>query len=141
MEDIFGSVLFVVVGVATVVALIAFTGAGKIYDQVGKGAFSLDRDESTRRSGGGGAPESDPARDDEIRQMLTARNALRASHGREQVDVEQELAALTRPSVDPALRDEVRDLVIAKNNRRTAKGLEPLDVDAEVERQLRAFGG
>jgi hypothetical protein len=140
MEDAFGIVLFVVVGVAAVVALWAFTGAGKIYDQLGKGAFSLDRDESSS-SAHAGAPESDPARDDEIRQMLTARNARRAAQGREQVDVETELAALTRPAVDPALREEVRELVRAKNNRRIAKGLEPLDVEDEVERQLKAHGG
>jgi hypothetical protein len=139
MEDAFGPVLFVVVAVAAVVALIAFTGAGRIYDQLGKGPFSLDREE--RPPGGGPAPEADPARDDEIRQMLTARNSLRSARGGEEVDVETELAALTRPSADSALREEVRELVVARNHRRIAKGLEPLDVDAEVERQLRALGG
>lgn len=139
MEDYFGVILFVVVAVAGVVALIAFTGAGKIYDQVGKGPFSLDREEPAR--GGGGAPENDPDRDEEIRQMLTARNARRAAQGLDQVDVEEELANLTRPAADPALRAEVRELVVAKNNRRIARGLEPLDIEAEVDRQLKAHGG
>ena len=141
MEEAFGLVLFIVVGVTAVIALIAFMGAGKVYDQVGKGAFSMDREEGARAGGGSTAPENDPARDDEIRQMLTARNARRAAQGREQVDVEAELAALTRPAVDPALRAEVREFVLAKNARRIAKGLEPLDVEVEIERQLRAHGG
>jgi hypothetical protein len=141
MEDAFGIVLFVVVGVGIVCAIWAITGVGKVYDQVGKGVFSLDRDEDSGRPAHRGVPENDPARDDEIRQMLTARNARRAAQGREQVDVEAELAALTRPAVDPGLRDEVAELVVAKNHRRIAKGLEPLDVDAEIERQLRALGG
>ena len=86
---------------------------------------------------------SDAERDDEIRQLLTARNARRAAAGRETVDVEAELARLVRPAVevDPALREEIRELVVAKNARRVRKGLEPLDVEAEVERQVRELGG
>ena len=78
-------------------------------------------------------------RDDEIRQMLIARNARREAAGRETVDVETELARLVAPAteIDPALREEIRELVVAKNARRERKGLEPLDVDAEVERQIR----
>jgi hypothetical protein len=141
MEEAFGIVLFVVVGVGLVCAIWAITGVGKIYDQVGKGAFSLDRESDAPGPARRVAPENDPARDDEIRQMLTARNARRAAQGREQVDVEAELAALTRPAADPELEAEVRDLVLAKNHRRLAKGLEPLDVEAEVQRQLRGLGG
>ena len=76
-------------------------------------------------------------RDEEIRQMLEARNARRIRQGKEPLDVETELAALSRPAVDPGLAGEVRDLVVARNARRVRQGKEPLDVEAEVERRLR----
>jgi hypothetical protein len=79
-------------------------------------------------------------RDDEIRQLLEARNARRLARGQAPVDVESELRALTRPAADPALEAEVRQLVVARNERRGRQGKEPLDVDAEVARQLRELG-
>src|SRR3954462_10807879 len=41
MEDAFGIVIFVVVGVAAVVAVGTFFTSGKAYDQIGKGGLSL----------------------------------------------------------------------------------------------------
>jgi hypothetical protein len=76
-------------------------------------------------------------RDEEIRQMLEARNARRVRQGREPLDLEAEMAALARPAFDPGLAREVRDLVIARNARRARQGKEPLDVEAEVQRRLR----
>jgi hypothetical protein len=95
------------------------------------------RDGSDRPAG-----ETTPAmaageRDEEIRQMLEARNARRVRQGREPLDLEAEMAALARPAIDPGLAREVRDLVIARNARRARQGKEPLDVEAEVERRLR----
>ena len=43
-------------------------------------------------------------RDDEIRQMLVARNARRLRHGRPELDVEAELRRLTRAGGIPELR-------------------------------------
>jgi hypothetical protein len=90
-------------------------------------------------------PPSSPAavaeRDDEIRQLLAARNDRRSRRGQAPLDVEQELRRLTGPVVDPGLRDEVRQLVIARNDRRQRAGKAPLDVDDEVERQLRELNG
>ncbi len=83
-------------------------------------------------------------RDDDIRQMLEARNARRAARGEAPVDVEAELHALTRPgdpTTDPEILEEVRALVQARNARRVARGREPLDVDAEIARQLRDLPG
>ena len=80
-------------------------------------------------------------RDDEIRQMLTARNERRARRGEEPLDVEAELARLTKPAVDPGLELEVRQLVIARNERRLRQGKEPLDVETEIDRQLRDLQG
>jgi hypothetical protein len=140
VEDAFTYVIFGVVAVGVVAAVVGLLLSGKAYDDIGKGIFFKDSD-------GPRVPETAPVnaaeRDDEIRQMLTARNARRAAAGRDTVDVDAELARLVAPAteIDPALRAEIRELVVAKNARRERKGLEPLDVDAEVERQVRELGG
>jgi hypothetical protein len=136
MQDAFGIVLVVVVVLAAIVAIATLAGFGRAYDQIGRGGMSL-RDGSDRPVG-----EITPAlaageRDEEIRQMLQARNARRLRQGREPLDVEAEMAALARPAIDPGLAREVRDLVVARNARRARQGKEPLDVEAEVERRLR----
>jgi hypothetical protein len=136
MQDAFGIVLVVVVVLAVLVAIVTLAGTGRAYDEIGRGGLSL-RDGSDRP-----AREATPAmaageRDEEIRQMLEARNARRIRQGREPVDVEAEMAALARPAVDAGLAGEIRDLVIARNARRARQGKEPLDVDAEVARRLR----
>ena len=133
MQDAFWIVLLVVVVGASVVAVITFAMSEKTYAQIGRGALSLDQ--PTRNE-----TVSSLGRDDEIRQMLEARNERRVRRGQEPLDIEAELAALVRPAADPALAAEVRDLVIARNERRVRMGREPLDVEAEVARQLRELG-
>src|SRR3954471_18386905 len=125
MQDAFGIVLFVVVAIGVVVAIASLFTRGRLYDDIGRGGLSIDRPPP----GPAGAAE----RDDDIRQMLEARNARRAARGEATADVESELAALTRPSpaADPDLVAEVRALVQARNHRRLARGQEPLDVEAE----------
>jgi hypothetical protein len=83
------------------------------------------------------AAGSDAERDEEIRQMLDARNARRERRGEPPLDVDAELAALARPAPDPGLREEVRQLVVASNHRRVRAGKAPLDVEAELERRIR----
>jgi hypothetical protein len=136
MQEAFGLVIVVVVVLAAIVAVIAIAGSGRLYDQIGRGGLSL-RDGSQR-------PARDPApaaaageRDEEIRQMLEARNARRVRQGKEPLDVDVELAALIRPAVDPGLAMEIRQLVEARNARRVRQGKDPLDVEAEVARRLR----
>jgi hypothetical protein len=136
VQDVFGIVLVIVVILAALVAIVTVSGFGKAYDQIGRGGLSL-RDGSDRP-----AREPTPAiaageRDEEIRQMLQARNARRLRQGREPLDVEAELAALSRPAVDASLALEIRQLVEARNARRLRQGKEPLDVDAEVARRIR----
>jgi hypothetical protein len=133
----------VVIGVSIlgiIGAVVAFVGSGKLYEQVGKGDFALDREPA----GGGPAPGSAAARAEaeaEIRQFVEAKSARREARGEPPLDIDAEVAALTRtPTVDDALRDEVRQLVIARNERRIRRGEEPLDVEAEVDRQLRDAG-
>jgi hypothetical protein len=144
MQEALGIVIFVVVGVGAVIAVISLFGRSRLYDDIGRGGLSIGEDRDLRPSGGGTAPAPASAaeRDAEIRQMLEARNARRAAQGRPTVDVEDELAQLTKPSAsDPEILEEVRTLVEARNARRIARGQEPLDVEAEIERQLRDLPG
>jgi hypothetical protein len=138
MEEAFAIVLFVVVGVAIVVAVWALATSSGSYSQIGSGGISIGDDGTSRAAA---APAEAAVREDEIRQMLEARNVHRTARGEDPVDVDAELRALMAPAVDPELREEVRTLVEARNARRVARGEEPLDVEAEVDRQLRELGG
>jgi hypothetical protein len=144
MQEAFGIVLFVVVGIGVVVAIVSLFTRGRLYDDIGRGGMSIGEDRDTRPRGGAAAAPIDSAeRDAEIRQMLEARNARRAARGEATIDVDEELRSLTRPSAaaDPEIAEEVRQLVEARNARRVARGQEPLDVEAEIERQLRDLPG
>jgi hypothetical protein len=136
------AVVVIVVSILGIVAaVVAFMGSGRLYEQVGKGAFALDREPET-----GPPPDSAAWRaeaEEEIRQLVEARSARREARGEAPLDVEAEVAALMEapaPARDDALREEVRQLVEARNERRLRRGEEPLDVDAEVDRQLRELG-
>lgn len=140
VQEAFGPVLFGVMIVGTLIAVLTFASARSSYDDIGKGGLNdgTDRPAHEPMTGAG----ADAMRDEEVRQMLEAKNARRVRRGLEPLDVEQELAALIRPAAskaDPALEAEVRDLVRARNARRARKGQEPLDVEAEVARQLADF--
>src|SRR5829696_9476964 len=132
----FGTVLIVVAVVAVVVAAVSYRGTGKIYSGLGReGGLDMTREPA--------APTSGPEVQEEIRQMLEAKSQRRQARGEPGLDVDAELAALTRPSADtdPGLREEVRQLVIARNERRLRQGKQPVDVEAEIERQLQSLGG
>jgi hypothetical protein len=131
----FGTIIIVVSVVAVLAAAISYWGSGRVYGSIGAGDLMM------RRETASAAPDSAEARE-EIRQMLEAKSARRQARGEAPLDVDAELAALSRPGgADPGLREEVRQLVVARNERRLRQGKAPLDVDAEVERQLRALGG
>jgi hypothetical protein len=142
MADALPVVIVAVTVLAAVIAVGTLASSGRSYDQIGRGGLSL-RDGSDR-------PAAEPAhtgaaaareRDEEIRQLLDARNERRRRRGLEPVDVEAELRELDRPAADPGLEAEVRALVVARNERRARRGREPLDVETEVARQLRELGG
>ena len=131
----FGTVVIVVAIVAVLVAAVSYRGTGRIYSGLGReGGLDMTREPA--------APASGAEVQEEIRQMLEAKSQRRQARGEPGLDVDAELAALTRSSThtDPGLREEVRQLVIARNERRLRQGKQPLDVEAEVERQLRALG-
>jgi len=134
------AVVVIVVSILGIVgALVAFVGSGKLYDQVGKGGLSIERDPAAGPPPGSAAARAEA--EAEIRQLVEAKSARREARGEPPLDVDAEVAALTRPQgQDEALRDEVRQLVIARNERRVRRGEEPLDVEAEVDRQLRDIG-
>jgi hypothetical protein len=137
MQEAFGIVIFVVVIGAAIVGVITLFGRSKAYEQIGRGGLSLRDEPMPKEPTGAGAVRE---RDDEIRQMLAARNEHRARRGEAPLDVDAELARLTAPAIDPALKGEVRQLVIARNERRARRGQPPLDVEEEVARQLRELG-
>jgi hypothetical protein len=139
MEQAFGYVLFGVVVLAAIAAILSLRGDR--YKHIGRGGLFEDEPKRAAPPPAMLAAE----RDDEIRQMLDARNARRATRGQAPLDVEAELQRLTtaKPDVeaDPALLAEVRQLVEARNRRRERQGKAPLDVEEEVRRQLRDLGG
>ena len=144
MQEALGIVIFVVVGVSVVIAVISLFGRSRLYDDIGRGGLSIGEDRDLRPRAEP-PPVSAAEREEDIRQMLEARNARRAAQGRPTVDVDEELAELTgaggAASTDPEILEEVRQLVEARNARRIARGQEPLDVEAEIERQLRDLPG
>jgi hypothetical protein len=134
MQDAFGYVLFGVVGVSVIVALASLLLRKSTYEQIGAGGF-FKEDPAFRPPAGGAVDVAE--RDEEIRQLLRARNSRHTATGGELVDVEDELARLTAPAVDAALVEEIREFVVKRNERRIARGQEPVDVEAEVERRVR----
>jgi hypothetical protein len=133
MHSAFVIVIWAVSLLALVIAFGALIASRKTWQDYGKGALTIERDEAQP----GGLSE----RDEEIRQLLEARNARRERRGETPVDVDEELARLTAARVDPALREEIRQLVVARNHRRVRAGKPPLDVEAEIEREITALGG
>jgi hypothetical protein len=129
----FGTVLWIVCIGGAIVAVVGLVSTRKTWDDFGKDGLLMDS-ELARRSHTSAASLLE--RDEEIRQMLEARNARRIRRGEQPVDVEEELARLTAPVIDPELRSEIRDLVIARNYRRARTGKPPLDVEAEIEREI-----
>jgi hypothetical protein len=125
--------LWVVVGVCVVGvvgAIVALLTSRRNWAQYGSDRLLLDSEVPR-------TPAAQLQRDEEVRQMLEARNARRRRRGEPQIDIETELARLTAlADADGELRDEIRQLVIARNHRRARKGLAPLDVDAEIAREL-----
>ena len=135
MHGAFGTVVWVVCIAAIVVALIGLLFTRKTWQDYGKNGLLMDS-ELGRGGSPGGAASADRERDEEIRQMIEARNARRRRRGEKLLDVKEEIARLTPPTIDPQLRSEIRELVVARNYRRTRAGKPPLDVEAEVQREL-----
>jgi len=139
VHSAFNIVVWVVSLLALVIAFGALIASRKTWEDFGKGRLSMERDGPPDPVPGSGLSVAE--RDEEIRQLLGARNARRIRRGEAPLDVEQELARLAAPAVDPALREEIRQLVAARNERRARAGKPPLDVEAEVQREISELGG
>ena len=146
-------VLILLCVVVVPIAAIAFARSGKGYEEIGKGRFAVDFDES-----------SEAEQHEELRQLIEAKAYRQARRGETPVDVDSEMERLLggrlpgedddpaapTTEADPAagtddpelagIREEIRQVVIAKNERRERQGEPLLDVEAEVERMLAEFG-
>ena len=145
-------VLVLLCVVVVPIAAIAFARSGKGYEEIGKGRFAVDFDQS-----------GEAEQHEELRQLIEAKAYRQARRGETPVNVDEEMERLLagrlpgedddpaaptteRPSsgeTDPELaqiRDEIRQVVIAKNERRERQGEPLLDVEAEVDRMLAEFG-
>ena len=139
MQNAFGTVVWVVCGVGIVGAVAALLLSGRTWDDYGKNHLLLDAEERPSTPPGSAAALSE--RDDEIRQLLEARNARRRRRGEPEIDIDSELSRLTAPPIDAELRQEIRDLVVARNHRRARQGKQPLNVEDEIEREIAGLHG
>src|SRR5436190_7527095 len=104
IQDAFWFVLLGVVVGGALVAVATLLVTGRLYDQIGRGPLSIDeergRGHPAAESHPGGAAAAARERDDEIRQLLTARNERRLRRGEAPLDVEAEPRRLTAPQGD-----------------------------------------
>jgi hypothetical protein len=137
MQTAFTYVIFGAVGLTLLVGIVSMLLRHDVYDEIGQGGMTMDHNPPAPPPD---SPAAHAEREQEIRQMLQARNERRARQGQEPIDIDAELAKLAQPSTaagsDPGLAEEVRQLVIARNERRGRQGQPPLDVEAEVQRTL-----
>lgn len=83
MEDAFGTIVWVVAILGTVVAIFTLVGSGRTYRQIGGGGL-VHEDRDARA-------ESPAVRDEEIREHVVARNARRVRAGEDPLDVDEEI--------------------------------------------------
>jgi hypothetical protein len=138
VQSAFGTVVLVVCGVGIAGAIAALLLNRRTWDEYGRNQLIRDSQGPTQPTR---ATAADHERDEEIRQMLEARNARRRRRGEPELDVGAELGRLTAPLVDDELQAEIRDLVIARNHRRARQGKPPLDVEGEVAREISRLTG
>ncbi len=150
----FYAVLLLTVVIVVPIAAVAFARSGKGLKELGKGQFSIDRDDDL---GSGMTAADSPAaaekeRAEEVRQMIEAADFRSRARGEGRLDVEKEIERLLagegqeesadepaadRPAdVDTGVRAEIRQLVVSNNERRVRRGEEPLDVESEVDRRM-----
>lgn len=141
VQGAFATVVFVVSAVGVVGAVVGLLLNRRTWDQYGKDHLLFDSELPQARPSSSSADVVE--RDEEVRQMLEARNARRRRRGEAEIDVEQELRRLITPAptIDAELREEIREMVIARNHRRARRGEPALDIEAEVERQIAELSG
>jgi hypothetical protein len=142
VQSAFPIVVFGAVALSIVMSLVFLFTRGSLYDHIGEGGLVPDREPAGGLAGAEpGSPAARAEREQEIRQLLSARNQRLVGRGQPALDIDAEVARLldapsSASQEEAALSEEVRQLVIARNERRVRQGLEPVDVDAEVRRTL-----
>jgi hypothetical protein len=139
----FGFLVFAAITIAIILAFVFLSShsEGSVYDQIGSGGLSRDSEKpNPSATSAPGSLTAAAEQEQEVRQMLSARNERLIRKGEPALDVDAELARLLAVQAsaprDAGVVAEVRQLVVARNERRLRQGLEPLDVDAEVTRTL-----
>lgn len=150
----FSTLLLVLCLVVIPIAAVAFARSGKGLEDLGKGRFSVDREEP--RAPGSPPPAFEPAEHhEEVRQMVEAAAYRRRARGEDELDMQAEIDRVLGveapdpvtaeeeddpvpepPGGDDGVREEIRQLVVANNERRERRGEDPLDVESEVDRRL-----
>lgn len=145
-ETVLPLVLYGTTAVYVIAGLLSMISRPNVYDQIGQGGLSdvredrVARDALSDRSVRLAAERAESEQD--VRQMLQARNARLERDGLPPVDVEAELLRLDILAANQPddraedLVEEVRQLTIARNERRARQGLELLDVDDEIQRAM-----
>lgn len=140
-------VVFALVALSGLIAIAVLLGGGRGLDDIGAGGLDL-------RSGPGGPPgpggadgpgqETEEMRQDDIRQMLEARNRRRIARGETVRDVEDELRELLDEAAGPRHDEEAiaeaRAVVEARNARRRRRGEPEGDVEREIAELLDRIG-
>ena len=141
MQGAFATVVFVVSAVGVVGAVVGLLLNRRTWDQYGKDHLLFDSEQPHVRPSSSAVDIVE--RDEEVRQMLEARNARLRRRGKAEIDVEREMRRLTAPTpaIDAELREEIRQMVIARNHRRARRGEPALDIDAEGRRQIAELSG
>jgi hypothetical protein len=136
VQSVFGIVIFSVVGISGLIAIGTFLFGGPPHSSIGGNGFAPPP-----------PPGSEPAemREDDVRQMLEARNRRRIARGEPGGDVEAELAVLLAPEASNApasgeVRAEAEAIVTARQSRRRRRGQPEGDFETEVAELLRTIG-
>jgi hypothetical protein len=136
VQSAFGIVIFSVVALSGIVAIGTFIFGGQPpHSSIGGNAF-------TATTGDPGV-ETPEMREDEVRQMLEARNRRRIARGESPGDIDAEMRDLLQASrttdVDTEVRAEVEAIVVARQARRRRKGQPEGDFQAEVDELIRSI--
>jgi len=136
VQSAFGIVIFTVVALSGVIAIGTFLFGGQPpHSSIGGNAFSATT--------GDPGVESPEMREDEVRQMLEARNRRRIARGEAPGDIDAEMRELLSNAqtedVDNDVRAEVEAIIAARQARRRRKGRPEGDFQAEVDELIRTI--
>jgi hypothetical protein len=136
VESVFGIVIFSVVGISGLIAIGTFLFGGQPpHSTIGGNTFAPSVNDP--------GVETQEMREDDVRQMLEARNQRRIARGEAPADIDAEMRdLLSSPqakAVDSEVRAEVEAIVGARQARRRRRGRPEGDFQAEVDELLRSI--